>query len=121
MLNRPDEFTRHNLENQKHHRIPTIWLSGIFVLLFLVILVVYFGIRNLYFYHAPVNWLDYLILALAFFTIGLTGVVYIVRREFPQVVIMKGTAAVIFGMFITVIGWGIAIYSLYAALKHIFG
>ena len=116
-----DPLRQNSGYQNKPHRIPTRWLSAIFVALPVLILAVYFGIRDVYYFNRPVNSLDYFILALSFFIGGLTGIVYIVRREFPQVVIMRGTLAVIFGMFITVLGWGIAMYSLVSAIRIMLG
>ncbi len=120
MVRKPDPYLNVKSSKQRRRPIPTLWLSGIFVALPILILALYFGFRNLFYHQMPVNSLDYFVLALAFFISGLTGIVYIIRREFPQVVILKGTLAVIFGMFITVLGWGIAMYSLYSAFKMMF-
>lgn len=118
---KPSPANRNKRSIRARRPIPTRWLSSIFVALPVLILAVYFGIRDVYYFSRPVNSLDYFVLALAFFISGLTGIVYIVRKEYPQVVILKGTLAMIFGMFITIFGWGIAMYALYSAIKIMLG
>jgi hypothetical protein len=87
------------------------WSFGLSISWFIVLGIWFFLIRDL----LKINFypfLDYYVLALAFFIWGYLGLFWAYRRQVPQVVMVKGKPAFIIGMFMMIGCWSLSIYSL---------
>ena len=60
-----------------------------------------------------------IIVVTAFFIWGCTGIVWIVRREAPQGIILRGKPAVILGLILVISSWGISLYGLYLVIMRL--
>ena|SRR5271157_1667375 len=84
-------------------------ITGLPVFLALAILIL-FG----YFWNGP---LPPLMLSLIFFVGGFTGIIIVVRREFPAVLFtITGLQAIVEGSLVTVLLWGAAAYIIWQGL-----
>lgn len=54
-----------------------------------------------------------LCIAVGFFFWGCLGMIMIIRKEVPQIIMIKGKPAVILGLIFTVSSFGVTLYALY--------
>jgi len=98
--------------------MPTRFWAGFFAITWVVIIVIFFFIReNLITLPFP-SIIDYIAISFAFFIGGLSGVVCIINREFPIfLIIIRGKVAVIIGLLILMLSWSFCFYLLYLCSK----
>jgi hypothetical protein len=56
------------------------------------------------------NLLQNILISLAFFCWGFSGLPIIIRRESPEIITTKGWLAVVQGIIVVIIFWGLVIY-----------
>lgn len=62
---------------------------------------------------------EFIIFSFILFLWGLGGLVVIIRRELPQLIPIKGKMAIVYGIFIMVFCWGLALISLIIVIAKI--
>jgi predicted small integral membrane protein len=64
---------------------------------------------------------NYLVTILMFLGMGFTGMLWAVRREAPQGIMLKGRPAVIVGLTLCILSWFFALYALLLLVVRFFG
>lgn len=64
---------------------------------------------------------DTLSVFLLFSLWGILGIICAIRKEFPQVIVVKGKPAVILGLIFAAGSWFWALYALYLFIRHAMG
>ena len=53
-----------------------------------------------------------------FFSAGCTGLLWLIRKEAPQVITLRGGSAQVLGATLLIAGWGLAIYTLWWSYRQ---
>jgi hypothetical protein len=53
--------------------------------------------------------------ACALFLLGCVGIIWVIRQEAPQIILMKGRSATLLGWLVALIFWGLALYKILEA------
>jgi hypothetical protein len=65
-------------------------------------------------------YVEGVLLVLGFFLWGCTGLVWMVRKEAPQIVPVKGKPALVMGLMLVIFTWSIALYGIFVTVSRFF-
>ena len=100
-------------------RIPTTWLGFIVFVPGLTVAFIWGWVRTKMLVDHSKLVLDAIVGTVVMFLWGWLGVISITRREIPQLITIRGRPAILLGLAITIIFWGLGLYSLILGILEI--
>jgi hypothetical protein len=111
-----------NLEvKMMNKRLPSKYLTVVFGLSGFLLAWIILKIRGSDTITPFYYYLQGLLASLTFFLWGCIGVLWIIRREAPQFIPLRGRPAVILGSILVALSWSVALYAIYLTLTGSLG